>query len=347
MRLTALCCALGAPLSGLHAQDWATKALCEPPQITVFDEVFAPETRATLEKRAAGIANATGRFWRITAPDGAVSHLWGTMHSSHRAVLDMPGDVLETLDSATRIALEIDPTFADRASYADYIEGNDIYRPAEDPFRFSDLGLSPEIERHLGNRLVALGWPRSALDDLTFGALSDLLLYDPCEDFSAGVLPTQDSYIQTLAHINGQPVLALEPTDRLPQKLNQPQNADLARSIIATYAVYLMPGATPDARATSIALYAEGRIGLSMAWDAAHVTEALGPEGPALYTRMSDYLLDERNADFISAGRPALSSGGLFMAVGNFHIPGERGLVALLRAEGFEVTRIPLPGEAT
>jgi uncharacterized protein YbaP (TraB family) len=344
-RTAALCLALFGVASGAQAQEWATKAFCDPPRIAVFDRVFAPQTRADLERHAARIPNGTGRFWRVTSPDGAVSHLWGTMHSSHPSVLDLPQAVLTEIAGASRVALEIDPTFKDRESHGRFVRGDGLYRPAMSPFRFADLGLPQDIERHLGNRLEALGWPRDSLDTLTFGGLSDLLLSDPCEDFSAGVLPTQDSYIQTLAHIEGTPVLALEPVDRLPRKLNLPENRDLARAIIATYGVYLLPDATTEARATALALYREGRIGLSMVWDTIAVGAALGDEGPALYDRMSRYLVEERNVDFVNAARPALTEGGLFFAVGNFHLPGETGLVALLR-EGFDVTRVALPGEA-
>jgi uncharacterized protein YbaP (TraB family) len=345
-RTAALCFALAAAASGAHAQSWATHAFCDPAEIIVDDAVFAPQGRSELEDQAAAIPNANGRFWRVTSSTGAVSHLWGTMHSSHQTVLDLPEAVLTTLDGAQKVALEIDPTFPDRDSYARYIRGDDLFRPLRSNFRFSDLGLSRDIERHLGNRLVSLGWHRGALDEMTFGGLSNLLLFDPCEDFTAGVLPTQDSYIQTRAHIAGIPLLALEPTDRLPQKLNQSDNADLARAIIATYAIYLLPGATAQHRATALALYKEGRIGLLMAWDAASVIGPLGDEGPDLYARMTDYLLNERNIDFVEAAGASLDEGGLFLAVGNFHLPGEQGIVALLRAKGFDVTRVVLPGEA-
>ncbi|SMX38119.1 TraB/GumN family protein [Maliponia aquimaris] len=338
--------ALAGLVTSASAQDWATREFCQPPRIEVIDSVFDPEGRAELESRAAGIPNGVGRFWQVTGPDGAVSHLWGTMHSSHPSVLDLPDEVVATLTDARLIALEIDPTFPDRASHGRFMRGADVYRPAESTFRFADLGLPRDIERHISARLTALGWHETAIDDLTYGALTDLLLFDPCEDFTAGVLPTQDSYIQTLAHIEGIPVMALEPVNRLAKKLDQTGNEDLARAVIATYSVYLLPGSSRDSRAASFALYQQGRVGLMMAWDEAAVIGTLGAEGPALYDRMNAYLVEERNIDFFKASVEALREGGVFLAVGNFHLPGETGLVAQLRNAGFEVTRIPLPGEA-
>ena len=122
------CLGLLAAAAPAVAQDWATRDLCFPPRIEIHDEVFAPEGRAELEARAAAIPNATGRFWRIMAPDGAVSYLWGTMHSSHRSVLDLPDTVRKALTGADQLGLEIDPTFPDRESHDAYMRGDDVYR---------------------------------------------------------------------------------------------------------------------------------------------------------------------------------------------------------------------------
>ncbi|MGP6087452.1 TraB/GumN family protein [Antarctobacter jejuensis] len=343
---TATIVALSAVAAPAAAQDWATRSFCEPETIAVLDAAFGHADLAEVEQRAAEIPNGTGRLWQITAPDGAVSHLWGTMHSSHRRVLDMPDLALDLIDGAELVALEIDPTFPNRESHDRYMSGDRLYRPARSNFRFEDLGLSPDLKQHIGRRFESLGWPATSVDDLTFGGLVDFMLYDPCEDFAAGVLPKQDSFIQARAYIEGTPILALEPVDRLSRKLDTPGNEGLARALIATYGVYLLPGSPPEARATSLALYTEGRIGMMMAWDEAEVTGTLGAEGPDLYARMTEYLVDERNRDFVNAAREALKAGNLFIAVGSFHLPGQNGMIELLRTEGFDVSRVSLPGEA-
>jgi hypothetical protein len=72
------------------AQSWATRAYCFDAAPEIHDAAFAPFGREALEAQAARIPNGTGRFWQITAPNGARSHLWGTLHSSHAPVLDLP-----------------------------------------------------------------------------------------------------------------------------------------------------------------------------------------------------------------------------------------------------------------
>ncbi|MEL7013785.1 MAG: TraB/GumN family protein, partial [Pseudomonadota bacterium] len=45
---------------------------------------------AQIQALGAKKANGTGRFWRITSPERAVSQLWGTMHSSLPVILGLP-----------------------------------------------------------------------------------------------------------------------------------------------------------------------------------------------------------------------------------------------------------------
>lgn len=50
------------------------------------------------------------------------------------------------------------------------------------------------------------------------------------------------------------------------------------------------------------------------------------------------YLVDDRNQNWIKTAKTEFEEGGTFMAVGAMHLPGEKGLIRLLREAGFEVT---------
>lgn len=58
----------------------------------------------------------------------------------------------------------------------------------------------------------------------------------------------------------------------------------------------------------------------------------------ALSKRLRDALIDKRNARMLERMLPILKQGRAFIAVGALHLPGEKGLLNLLRAEGFVVT---------
>ncbi|MEL6889526.1 MAG: hypothetical protein AAFO86_12585 [Pseudomonadota bacterium] len=78
MRLdAALLCVMLLPLPGA-AQHWMTRERCTVTDIRIEPDALAPETLQRLRATAATVPNRVGKFWRITAPGGAVSHLWGT-----------------------------------------------------------------------------------------------------------------------------------------------------------------------------------------------------------------------------------------------------------------------------
>ncbi|MDO6728394.1 TraB/GumN family protein [Marinovum sp. 2_MG-2023] len=344
--IIAVCAALfsGVAARTVAAQDWATRAVCDMPEIGVFDRVFAPATRAEVEAAGAEIANPLGRFWRVVSPNGAVSHLWGTMHSSDPRVLDLPDLVEARIAEAEVVALEIDPILPTRAAVADQQQRSDWFRDDDDSTSLTDLGLDPKVLQWIRLRSAGLGWGEDAPEFLTPGGLAELLLSDPCHDFAAGVLPVQDSRIQMLAMIGGADILALEDRDRIRRKMDDPDSTDFAVDFLSVYGSYLNPNTIWQERATQIALYLSGRLGDMLAWDQVYVSDALGDNGATL-ARVNRYLLDERNHAFLAAAQDGLQDGGMLMAVGGFHLPGDQGLIALLRRQGFTVTRIPVPGE--
>lgn len=327
----------------VSAQAWATRAVCDVAAPQVHESAFAPATEAELAAVAAAMPNPEGRFWRVVSPQGAVSHLWGTMHSADRHVLDLPDLVQKRIGEARVVALEIDPVLSGRAAYAAQFERGDWFRTGQE-VALADSGIDPHVLEWIRLRAEGLGWGRDAPERLTPGALAELLLSDPCNDFSSGVLPIQDGRIQMLAMIAGVPIQALEAPDRIRLYLDSPGNEAFAVDFLDVYGGYLNPETTREDRATSIALYLQGRIGMMLAWDRSYMADVLG-DGGATLDRVNDYLLDHRNRQFVARIQDELETGGVLIAIGCFHLPGTAGMVALLRDAGYTVTRIPLPGE--
>lgn len=330
------------------AQDWATRALCfsVPQPVTAAD--VAPHDLDTLEAEAAQIANSVGKFWRIESAEGAVSHLWGTMHIAHPQVLDLPEALAMPIRNARLVAVEIDFTYPDRATMATRYNEPERYREAtsaflpEDPLDLSYLGA--DVEAAVFDRLGGGDYGEELLYIMTYAGLAEHLLADPCEDFTTGVIPHQDTYIQTLAHISGADLIGLEdPSDFIKDLANEPETA---KAIIATYAAYLTAPARTENFNAAVQLYLEGRIGLMATWEAAHLKATYGAYGATALQRTDDYLVTRRNMRFLTGIAPEIAKGNAVIAVGAFHLPGENGLVEMLRREGYTVTRLPLPGEA-
>ena len=328
-----------------QAQDWATREACEVTSAEIDPQVLPEALLATLRADAAKMPNPVGRFWRIQSPDGAVSHLWGTMHSNDPLVLDLPVIVQKRITDARVIAMEFDPVFASRKAIRDH-QKQELFRPENSTYSFDDTGLDPLIVNWIRTRLDGLGWGRDAADYLTLPVVVESVLTDPCNDFAVGVLPDQDSLIQTLGMIGGGSILGLEAPSALTDHLSEPQNQGTALSILAVYGAYLDPETSTANRPTSFALYLQGELALERAWEKTILNGVYGSDLAQLYQRRADaYLLDQRNQAFLQTAKHDLQQGGVFMAIGSFHLPGEQGMIELLRQAGYTVSRIPLPGE--
>ncbi len=329
-----------------RAQPWFSAEACRVDAAEVDPRVLPPKEEAALRVAARDIVNGTGRFWRITSPDGAVSHLWGSLHSSDRLILDLPAEVRGAIAGARVVALEYNPVAADRAALEQQQYPPQMWRSEWLP---PDMrtDFPADIRSWIEMRLEYMGWGADILGELSDAGLAQIVLSDPCEDFASGVIPFQDNYIGTLAHIAGIPIVGLEPADAFVSDLASPENQERARAMVQVFAAYLAPWDGPSGRATWFALYRQGRIAEMMVWDNAYLASILGEDQAERLARLTyGYLLDTRNHRFVETARPLLDEGGLFIVAGSFHLPGDAGLVALLRQAGYDVVRISLPGEA-
>lgn len=329
------------------AQGWATRDYCEvdPRPVTTTD--FAPHDFSELEKQATQVPNGIGRFWRIESPGGAVSHLWGTFHVSAPSVLNLPAPVTDAIAEARVLALEVDYTLPDRDALFDQFNEPGRYRDPGDPFNMPgplDLTyLGTEAENWIVDRLNGYGVSEDALWAVTYSGLAALLLSDPCEDYFAYTIPVQDDFIHTLGRIAGAQILGLE--DPVEFFTDLAEDEETAKAIVAVYASYLAPPRDNAARAAMFQLYGEARLGLLFAWDNAYVTRMLGDFGKAALDKTNGYLVEFRNTRFMDRLADPLSDGGVFIAVGAAHLPGDTGLVSMLRDDGYKVTRLSLAGE--
>lgn len=350
MRRLAFAAALAVLPGMAAAQDWATRDVCTVESAEIVDAAFDPPGRAALESIAAGIENRRGRFWRIEAPDGAVSYLWGTFRSSDALILNLPQQVRTAISEARVVAVAVDNVAPSREAYraSQYPEAR--YNTASDPFMAEGLGdgtiagLTMEMSGWVRERAIELGWTEDADLILSPAGMAEMLLSDPCEDFSTGVLPMQDDYVQLLGRLVGARILGLETPEEFLNDLSG--RNETASAIIAVLAAYLKPVTTNAKRKTGFALYREGRLGLMAAADAAYLDTVLGQEASEVLALKDDYMLTFRNYRFVDRLKPELDKGGVVVALGARHIAGETGMVSILRKAGYDVTRVVLPGEA-
>lgn len=336
---------ISAPRPAL-AQDWFTAEACTLGEIRIWRDILSEADEARLETIAREIPNSTGRLWKITSEGGRVSHLWGTYHVPDRAILDLPQAFRDVLEAADVVALEFDPVPAGPDELRRSYDQQWMWRPGDEPYDMRE-DFPPDYLDYIGRRISTYGWNPDYLPMMTDAGVFSLLLGDPCSDYLAGFVPGQDYFIAQTGWLAGAKVVGLQESWALGEELTAPHRAEQARAAALLYGLYLGPGSVEAGlRETSYALYLSGRLGVLDAWSDGWPQEVLGEtRGREVVALTESYLLVERNAIWMERIRGLADEGGAVIAVGASHLPGDQGLVTMLRDAGYRVERVVLPGE--
>ena len=327
------------------AQEWITQQACQVDEPAIDPAAIDDQMMEEIRAISAGIENGVGRFWRITAPDGAVSHLWGTYHTTEVHVLNLPQAVRDTIARSRVVALEFslfEPTRADlTAAFEAETDSLDQLPLPTDKLWFE--AIDERVAGWIFQRARALGAGSMDIGYLHPALVAEMLLADPCDDFAAG-LPFQDNRIAMLGREAGARVVGLEGWDENSRDLRQ--NRDVTLAMLELYGAALGPDNYNAFRRSAVALYLQGRMADWDAWALLSTRAFFGDEkGTRLVETVDGFLVRDRNFTFRDRAIPMLREGGVFIAVGAAHLPGRTGMVTLLRDAGFAVERIPLPGE--
>ncbi len=320
----------------------ANKALCEPPVIEIQNELLSPAQWMEVEQKGAAIPNGTGRLWQITSPRGAVSHLWGTMHSADPRISNPPKELRSLIAEASIVMLEY---VASNISQAD--AEAQIAIPnymIEDPHTLMD-GLPPEAAIGVEQRLAQLDMAPEDAPFMDESFLFLTMLGHPCGDrLAVAGFPIQDTRIEILAADAGADLISLDPPTMITTFAYRPRWQRSFQSTLTLFALWQLEQASTS---TFYAYYQTGRVGQMMAFEETYFTQLFpNVDIPAISATADTFLLDQRNKDMVKRALPYLDDGGVVMAAGTYHLPGETGLVELLREEGFGVERVMVAGEA-
>jgi len=328
------------------AQHWVTAEACKVDVNTAPGQGFDPKVYAELRSNAAQILIPVGRYWQIESSDGARSYLFGTAHSNAPEILNLPDRVEADIEGARIVVLELDFVARSRQDLNKRQQTGHYFRPTRGTFDLEDYGFPEPMNAWIKSRLHALGWGREAGNILQPWALAQALLLDPCNDFAQGVYPILDDRISMLGAIAGATILPLGEETEIYRFLIQAENAGVAEAIALLYGAYLDPAGFEENAPGFWPYYLRGDLGFLAAWDRAYLSDLLGEiRADETLQKVNGYLLEHRNLKFVERLMPELDAGGVFVAVGAGHIPGETGLVRLLRQNGYLVSRVRLTGE--
>lgn len=327
---------LAALLVALLAARPATAAdeTCTGRNLMVELQQNDPARYAEALKEADATPNGKGIFWKIEKPGIQPSWLLGSMHVTDPRVLALPPRAQAAHDAANTIIIESDEILDERKATAALLA-----RPELTMFTDGttiDKLLSPEDYKRLEAGLKQRGIPLAAVSRMRPWMISSAVALPACElARKAKGVQFLDQKIATDALAEGKEVKGLETLAEQIQAMADLPVEFHVKSLIETLE---LGDKMSDVVETMTDLYLSGDIGMTM--------PMLKTVTPQEKDESSDYaafeqrVILDRNKVMAERAAPILESGNVFMAVGALHLPGEQGVIELLRKQGFTVTAV-------
>lgn len=267
-----------------------------------------------------------GLLWRVDAPDAAPSFILGTFHSADPAVATPSGalrDVLDRVDSVT-IEMVLDEAnesqlgramlLTDGRRLSDIVGPERFARIVEAGQRYGIPGESLEVFRPWGVMVVFSVPPAELMRQASGAAMLDRVLQERAQERGIRVygIETVEEQIAAIAGGDEDDQLALldatlESSGRVDTVFQRLREAYLDEDLARLHELTLEEAQSAPA----------------------NVVE-----------RFLDRIVTERNYRMAERIRPRLAEGNALIAVGALHLYGEDGLLGLLAAEGYALSRV-------
>ena len=266
-----------------------------------------------------------GLLWRVQQDGGPASYVLGTFHTAEPQLRNLPPAVRQALEDSEDVAFEFVATPEVRQTMAQALQ-----LPAGQ--RLEEL-LGSELFGRCVAAVAPLGVPAEHLQRLKPWALSVFLLFPPQELVrQANGEPPFDFWLQAEATRLGKRLHSLETVEQqiaLFDDMSLVDQRAMVTDMIADYA------RVEQRFNDMLRAYTDGDLSFIM--DLANDYSAVSD--PEAADRLKRRLLDDRNKGMVRSMLPLLRGTGAFVAIGAAHLPGDGGVLDLLEAQGYRVTR--------
>lgn len=292
-----------------------------------------PQAYERIMAEAAAAKNSDAILWKIEKEGRPASYLFGTVHLTDERVTNLSPAVEKAIKEAKTIALEVSDLSETATSTV--IAKSAPLVMFTDGRRLDGLLSSTEYDT-VKSIIVRSGMPVDLAALFKPWIVTMILSVSDCErakvQAGARVL---DMKIAEMGKASGKEVIGLETISTQIEALAavpEQQQLDMLRSSLR------FADRTNDMMETLIQLYLKRKVSAALPFQIALAKEAgIGDEA---FAGFQQKLLFERNDKMRSVAEPLLEQGGAFIAVGALHLPGDRGLVELLRQSGYTVTAV-------
>ena len=263
-----------------------------------------------------------GLLWRIEGKSAPASHVFGTIHLADPRVTNLPTAVVNELNRASSLTLEVklDPdTILVLAKRMVYDDGRDLHGVA-----------GPDLFAKAAAITAGLGLPEPLLRMFKPWAVA-LVLSAPQQDPS-GVL---DFVLARSAAEQGKPVHQLESLEEqiaVFEGMSESDQVALLGQAVENY----------ERMPAQIGRLVEAYLARDLAslWRISEESGGEGVEAKRLRAVFAHRLLEERNVRMAERSEARLREGGAFIAVGALHLYGDAGMLSLLEKRVYRVTRV-------
>lgn len=274
-------------------------------------------------------------FWVAESPNGGKVYLFGSIHVADETAYRLPKRIMDAYLESSALAVEVDTvayTADEDARKSD--EARTTYPDGDTLRDHIDLFLYEELEAYLtahADDPQLLPSLEDRMPCIWLSALSEI------ESTAAGLSAELgiDRHFLELAHAQGKQILEIESPASQYDALNQ--IPDKAYEILLGVSIQTADTAGDSLRAT----YAEWKAGTLQA---ANDGEAVEGDMSELAAALSEYdrvILTDRNAVMAAAAGSYLDEGKkVFLVVGTEHLLGSSGVIAQLKAAGYDVTQL-------
>ncbi|MCV9966058.1 TraB/GumN family protein [Pararhizobium sp. BT-229] len=318
-------------LSPAHAAEDA----CGGKNLIAAMRASDPVRFAALEKEAAAVPNGKGTFWKIEKDGIAPSYLLGTMHVTDPRVLAMPKGASEAYETATTVVVESDEIVNDRKAAAALLmqPGLTMFTDGKSIKDF----LKPEETEKLAAGLKQRGIPLTLVAKMKPWMIASFVALPACEmSRKAAGASFLDKKLAEDALKQGKTLKGLE---TLVEQLTAMDALPVKFHLDALIETLALGDTVADVMETTTELYLSEDIGMILPLMKV-VSDEKSPSDGTDYADFEQRIVIDRNRTMATRAKPILDGGGVFMAVGALHLPGDEGVIELLRKDGFKITAI-------
>ena len=313
----------------------ALAQVCNGENLLARLETEKPDVFRKIAEEATQTVNGDAVLWKIDGNGTASpSYLMGTIHMTDERVSKLSPRVKTLIEQSTIVALEIE-NIGDKAA----LQAELAKRPGLMVLHNGSLWdyIDPEMQDLVAGHLEKVGIPKAVAGRLQPWLPAMTLAISTCETKrgQAGH-PVLDKVISDYATAQSIKVIGLESAI---EQFTIMSSIPLQSQVLFLTDSASMRDRVDDFNETLIQAYLDRRV----TWYIPFTRTLTEDRNEARRAAEDDFLralIDQRNVNMADRAVPHLKDGKAFIAVGALHLPGDTGLVALLRKKGFDVTAV-------